>query len=89
MSIAEISGIGRELMLTAMLLTLPVVFVGLAIGLVISIFQAVTSINEQTLTFAPRIVAVALTLVITTSWTLKVLLAFTHQMFGHLTEAIH
>jgi flagellar biosynthetic protein FliQ len=89
MSVAEISDIGRELMLTALLLTLPVVLVGLSIGLVVSIFQAVTSINEQTLTFAPRIVAVALTLVIATPWTLKVLLAFTHQMFGHLTEAMH
>ena len=89
MSVAEISEIGRQLMLTALLVTLPAVLIGLVVGLVVSIFQAVTSINEQTLTFAPRIVAVALTLVITTPWTLKILLAFTHQMFWHLMEAAH
>jgi flagellar biosynthetic protein FliQ len=62
------------------------VLVSLLIGLLISIFQTVTSIQEQTLTFAPRILAVGLVLVFTMPWTLEVLMNFTQRMFWLLAE---
>ena len=82
----EVVQIGRELLFTAMLLALPTVAVSLIVGLLISIFQTVTSIQEQTLTFAPRILAVGLVLVFTLPWTLEVLSNFTMRMFWLISE---
>ena len=87
MTVPQIVQCGRELMLTAMLLVMPTVLVSLVVGLTVSIFQAVTSIQEQTLTFAPRIVAVAVVLVLTLPWSLKVLVAFTVRMLWRMAEA--
>ncbi len=82
----EVVQIGRELLFTAMLLALPTVAVSLIVGLLISIFQTVTSIQEQTLTFAPRILAVGLVLVFTLPWTLEVMSNFTERMFWLISE---
>ena len=79
--------IGRELMLASLLLVAPVVLVSLIVGLVISIGQTVTSIQEQTLTFAPRIFAVSLVIAFSIPWSLNVLINFTHQMFFYAAEA--
>jgi flagellar biosynthetic protein FliQ len=81
MSTGLVVQIGRELLFTALLLSLPTVVVSLVVGLVISILQTVTSIQEQTLSFAPRIVAVGLVLVFTMPWTLQVMVSFTERMF--------
>ena len=59
----EAIAIGQELMLAALILVSPVVAVSLVVGLFISIGQTITSIQEQTLSFAPRIVAVVLLIV--------------------------
>ena len=68
----------------AMKIALPLLLVGLAVGLLISIFQAVTQIQEQTLTFIPKIIAVAGVLVVMGPWMLGQLLGYT----GHLWEQI-
>ena len=86
MSMGWVVEIGRELLLTALLLSLPTVAVSLIVGLLISIFQTVTSIQEQTLTFAPRIMAVGLALVLALPWTLQMLIQFTQRMFLLITE---
>lgn len=86
MSTGEILQIGRELLLTAIALSLPTVLVSLIVGMTISIFQTVTSIQEQTLTFAPRIIAVALVLILTLPWSLQVLVAFAYRMFARVAE---
>lgn len=86
MSTPEVLQIGRELLITAIALSLPTVLVSLLVGMTISIFQTVTSIQEQTLTFAPRIVAVALVLMLTLPWSLQVLVGFAHRMFVRLAE---
>ena len=77
----------RDLLITALLVVLPTVAISLAVGLMISIFQTVTSIQEQTLSFAPRIVAVGIGLVLTLPWTLGVLTGFTYRMFARLVQA--
>ncbi len=84
---SEIVLIGRDLLMTALLLSLPAVVVSLLVGGAISVFQTVTSIQEQTLTFAPRIVAVALVLMAMLPWSLKVATAFVSRMMLRMIEA--
>ncbi len=86
MSLGLVIQIGRDLLFTALLLSLPTVLVSLFVGLIISVFQTITSIQEQTLTFAPRIMAVGLVLVLTMPWTLQLLVNFTQRMFLLITE---
>jgi flagellar biosynthetic protein FliQ len=79
--------IGRDLMMTSLLLVAPIVIVSLVVGLFISIAQTVTSIQEQTLTFAPRIVAVVGTIIVLTPWYLKTLTNYTSGMFELIGES--
>ena len=80
--------IGRDLMFTSLLLVAPIVIVSLAVGLIISIAQTVTSIQEQTLTFAPRIVAVVGTVIFLTPWYLKTLKSYTVDLIGYIHEIL-
>lgn len=86
MPLHEVIEMGRELLYTAMLLSLPALAVSLVLGLVISIFQAVTSIQEQTLTFVPRIIAIGVLLVVLMPWSLQVATHFTVLMLSHAAE---
>ena len=81
--------LGRDFFYHAVLLTAPALIVSLVIGLIISIFQAVTNIQEQTLSFAPRILALAGLFVITMPWLLQMSIYFTVQMFARAAEAGH
>ena len=87
MNSAQILYIAQDLLVTALLLALPAMGVSLLVGVAISLLQAVTSLQEQTLSFAPRIIAVSLTLVATLPWTLHVAMSFTARMMTHLAEA--
>lgn len=78
--------IGREFLYYATLLTLPALGVSLIVGLAISVFQAVTSIQEQTLSFAPRILVLAGMFVVLMPWLLEMSIYFTTQM---LARAAH
>ncbi len=78
--------IGRDLMFTSLLLVSPIVIVSLAVGLLISVFQTVTSIQEQTLTFAPRIVAVVGVIIWLTPWYLATLTTYTEELIGYINE---
>jgi flagellar biosynthetic protein FliQ len=59
----------------------PLLLVGLAVGLVVSLFQAVTQIQEQTLSFIPKIVGVALVIVVLGPWMLGQLVSYTQNLF--------
>lgn len=78
--------IGRDLLITAMWLSAPAVLVSLAVGLMISLLQTVTSVQEQTLSFAPRIVAVGAVMLVTLPWMLQTSSAFTLRMIERLLE---
>ena len=80
--------VGRELMYTSLLLVAPIVIVSLIVGLFISIAQTVTSIQEQTLTFAPRIVAVVGTTMLLTPWYLQTLETYTIGMIEFMVQVI-
>lgn len=72
----------RESLLQILLVSAPMLGVGLVVGLMISIFQATTSIQEQTLTFVPKIVAIFLTAIVFGNWMLTSLLEFTRRLFN-------
>jgi flagellar biosynthetic protein FliQ len=80
MEVLEVVEIGRDLLVTAMWLAGPPVFISLLVGLAVSIFQTVTSVQEQTLSFAPRIVAVGVVLIVALPWMLTLASSFTMRM---------
>lgn len=67
----------QEAIKTTILISLPILLIGLVVGLVISIFQAVTQIHEMTLTFVPKILAIFLALILFGGWMLEHMTTFT------------
>jgi flagellar biosynthetic protein FliQ len=72
----------------ALKVALPLLLVGLAVGLVISVFQAITQIQEQTLTFIPKILATVAVLVIGGPWMLDQLLSYTTDLWTSIPDLI-
>ncbi|QNN25477.1 flagellar biosynthesis protein FliQ [Planctomycetales bacterium ZRK34] len=72
----------RESMMVALMISGPILAVGLVVGLLISLFQAVTQIQEQTLTFVPKIVAMAVTVILIAPWLGTKILEFSARMFA-------
>ena len=68
---------------------LPVLLVSMAIGLVVSIFQTVTSIQEQTLTFVPKVLGIFLTLMIAGNWIMNNLVEFTTELWSNFVYYVH
>lgn len=75
----------RKAIQTILLGSAPMLIIGLIIGLLVSIFQAATQINEQTLTFVPKIVAVFVTMLVFGPWLIKLLVTFTVDLFEVMT----
>ena len=71
------------------MLAAPMLLVALVTGLVIGAFQAATQINEMTLSFIPKLVAIAATLVIAGPWMLKVLVSYTRELFESIPSLIN
>ena len=76
--------IGQRAVLTVLLVSSPLLGFGLLIGLLVSIFQAVTQIQEMTLPFVPKIVVVLICLIIFGQWMLNLMLKFTRDIFEYL-----
>jgi flagellar biosynthesis protein FliQ len=77
----SVMSMAHQAMYVALLLAAPLLLVALVVGLVVSLFQAATQINESTLSFIPKLIAVAVTLVIAGPWMLSTLLDYMRQMF--------
>ncbi|PWA13517.1 flagellar biosynthetic protein FliQ [Pueribacillus theae] len=73
---------------TTLLVAAPLLLLALAVGLLVSIFQATTQIQEQTLAFIPKIIAVLLSLVFFGPWMLSQLLNFTYDIFSNLQRFV-
>jgi flagellar biosynthetic protein FliQ len=82
MTTAEAVDLFQKALWTALLLAAPMLLFGLVAGLVVSIFQAVTQIHEMTLTFIPKILAVALALFLFLPWMLQKMLDFTVSLLS-------
>lgn len=79
-----VTGFFMEGLKTAILLAAPMLLAGLIVGLLVSMFQAATSINEMTLVFIPKMLAVGLALLIFFPWMLQLMIDFTQQVFSNL-----
>jgi len=79
---------GREAVIMTLTLALPMLGLGLVVGLVVSIFQAVTSIQEMTLTFIPKIIAILAGLIIFAPWLLDKLVTYTQGIILNIPEYI-
>lgn len=89
MSPETVMSIGSRALEITMLLAAPMLLVALVTGLLIGAFQAATQINEQTLSFIPKLLALALTMVVAGPWMLKVLLSYTHELFESIPNLIN
>jgi len=78
----------RDAMMTILKVSVPVLLIGLIVGLVVSIFQATTQIQEQSLHFVPKIIAMLAALLLLGSWMLTVLKEFTIRMFEGMLKFI-
>ena len=74
----------RHMMWMSILLSMPVLMVALVIGVLVGLVQAVTSIQEQTLSFVPKIVATVAALVLLGPWMTKLLVAYCAELFANL-----
>lgn len=87
MTQAEVLVMARDLVITAALLAAPTILVSILVGTLVSILQTITSIQEQTLSFAPRMAAVFAVVLFTLPWSLSLLLNFTQRMIEHAVQA--
>lgn len=82
MTEAQVLEVGRQALWVLIQIALPVLIFGMVVGVLVSLFQAVTQIQEVTLTFVPKIVAVAVALVIFGPWMLATMVAFMVKLFS-------
>lgn len=84
-----IMALGRHALEVMLLLAAPMLLVALVVGLLVGVFQAATQINEMTLSFIPKLAAMAVTLVVTGPWMLKVLVSYTRGLIESIPSMIH
>ncbi|HMQ51754.1 MAG TPA: flagellar biosynthesis protein FliQ [Anaerolineae bacterium] len=80
--------LGRDALMITLLVGAPMLAVSLVIGLLVSLFQAVTQINEMTLTFVPKILGMTLILALTGPWMLEQIIYFTARLFDMLPQMV-
>jgi flagellar biosynthesis protein FliQ len=88
MNATFVMGLGAQIMWLVVKLTGPILLIGLLVGLIVSIFQATTQIQEQTLAFVPKIIAVIIAFLFFGPWMLATILNFTASIFGNLTSFV-
>ncbi|MBP3677762.1 MAG: flagellar biosynthesis protein FliQ [Agathobacter sp.] len=77
--------IARDAIFNIIVVSAPLLLISLIVGLIISIFQTVTSIQEQTLTFVPKILAVFITLMLAGSWMMNTLIEFVDYLWSNFS----
>lgn len=80
--------LGREALYIIFLISVPILGISMLVGLLISIFQATTQIQEQTLTFVPKIFAVFITLLIFGSWMINIMVQYTTKLYLNINNFI-
>jgi flagellar biosynthetic protein FliQ len=76
--------IGRQALIMVLLLSAPILILGLTVGVLISILQSVTQIQEMTLTFVPKIIVTVLAMIFFGPWMLRLLMGYATQLFQQL-----
>jgi len=88
MSIGFVANLMSQAIFETLIISAPMLGLGLIVGLVVSIFQATTSIQEQTLTFVPKIVVVLGSVIVFGSWILNSLINFTMRIFAFIPDMV-
>ena len=78
---SQVLAIAMNAMKVTMILSFPALLVAMIIGLLISIFQATTQINEMTLSFVPKLIGIAVVIILTAPWAMNTLIDFTTRLF--------
>jgi flagellar biosynthetic protein FliQ len=86
MTDSDVLGIALETMVVALKLAAPILLPALVIGFVISLIQSMTQIQEVTLTFVPKLAAVALVILVAGHWMLAEMMAFTTRLYGLIPD---
>lgn len=84
----SVVSLGQQALLTMLLVAAPLLLAALAVGLLVSVFQAATQINEMTLSFIPKLVAVFVTLVVAGPWMTSLLVDYIHRLFTGIPGSI-
>ena len=84
MEAAQVVELGRDALWLAVLLGAPLLGIALIVGVLIGVIQAATSVNEMTLSFIPKLAALALVLALVGNWQLELLVDFTRALFEQL-----
>ncbi len=77
--------IAQQTMFTAVLLSMPVLLTSLVVGVIISLIQTVTSVQEMTITFVPKLMAVMGVTLLAMSWMIQVLVEYTETLWSHMS----
>jgi flagellar biosynthetic protein FliQ len=88
MTDTDVTQIAVQTMVLAAKVAAPILLTALVVGFAISLFQAATQIQEPTLSFVPKVIAVSIALLLTGNWTLSELVSFTHQLFDMLPHLL-
>ncbi|EHJ01471.1 flagellar biosynthetic protein FliQ [Clostridium sp. DL-VIII] len=88
MTQAMLNAVVKETIITAAKVSAPILIVVLVLGLVISIIQATTQIQEQTLSFVPKLVAAAVVGILLGSWMLQTIMSFTTRIFDLISKIV-
>ncbi|MGE3261747.1 MAG: flagellar biosynthesis protein FliQ [Bacteriovoracia bacterium] len=80
--------LGREAIMTTVMLAAPLLLSALVVGLVVSIIQAVTQINESTLTFIPKMLAIVVVMIIMAPWMTQMMTSYTTELFTSLPNYV-
>jgi len=83
-----VTSIGKDTIEVILMVSAPVLIVGMVVGLVVSIIQAVTQIQEMTLSFVPKIIAVFLVLLALAPWMMEVMIKYTSQIFINIPNYV-
>jgi flagellar biosynthesis protein FliQ len=86
MELGTVTAIFRSAVLQILMMAAPVLLIGMGVGLIVSVFQATTSIQEQTLTFVPKIAAILIALFVFGPWMLSTLTQFTIRMLQSIPD---
>jgi flagellar biosynthetic protein FliQ len=89
MTLETVTEIGRQAIETTILVSAPILGLSLVVGLLVSTFQAMTQINEATLTFVPKVLAVFAATLLFLPWMMGVLIAFMTQLITNIPTLIH
>lgn len=86
MNDATVIGLGQDALMTALMVSAPILVVSLGVGLVVSVFQAMTQINEATLSFVPKVLGVFAVSAVLGPWMIGTMVNYTTQLFVALPD---